>query len=295
VVQIGDFFSEAVRGRSWRDAGEKRTMEKGHGGIPPCPGHGWCLGDVAWVEQQRLLERLLLFFDRLAVLGACPPINDCCYCVQSTMLCTTCQCQMVLSHLPFFSCMCTGLDITEGHAAIEMAILDFYEDAAIISSTLSTSDDGGGRSRGDCSGAVQVLPSVGPTYRLLFSGNALAVSRICGVCSSFFPPHSHARSSCLGLASRGSKARLIGACIHCVFVKVLSRSRERLQRARRLPLASPAAVHGTATGVEGEGPSTGGGVNSTEALVGLYNKYLMDFCNCLWRCRALPTTFQVRE
>lgn len=192
--------------------------------------------------------------------------------------------------------------MTEGHAAIEMAILDFYEDAAIICSTLCTSDQGGGRSCGDCSGSggaagarrgrsggVLMLPSVGPTYRLFFSGNALAVSRICGVCSSLLSPHSDARSSCLGLAA----ARLI--CVHCVFVKVLSRSRERLQRARRLPLASPAAVHGgTAdTGVESEGPRTGGGVDSTEALVGVYNKYLMDFCNCLWRCRPLPTTFQV--
>jgi hypothetical protein len=203
--------------------------------------------------------------------------------------------------------------MTEGHAAIEMAILDFYEDAAIICSTLCTSDQGGGRNCGDCSrsggaaGAgrgksggvqmlpsvgVQMLPSVGPTYRLFFSGNALAVSRICGVCSSLLSPHSDARSSCLGLAAA---ARMIGASIHCVCVKVLSRSRERLQRARRLPLASPAAVHGgTAdTGVESEGPRTGGGVDSTEALVGVYNKYLMDFCNCLWRCRPLPTTFQV--
>jgi hypothetical protein len=152
--------------------------------------------------------------------------------------------------------------MTEGHAAIEMAILDFYEDAAIICSTLCTSDQGGGRNCGDCSrsggaaGAgrgksggvqmlpsvgVQMLPSVGPTYRLFFSGNALAVSRICGVCSSLLSPHSDARSSCLGLAAA---ARMIGASIHCVCVKVLSRSRERLQRARRLPLASPAAVHG---------------------------------------------------
>ena len=86
VVQIGFFFSDAVRGRSGRDAGEERTMEKGHGGVPPCLGHAACSRDVPWVEQ---LERLLLFFDRLAVLGACPPTNKGCCCVQSIMLSTT--------------------------------------------------------------------------------------------------------------------------------------------------------------------------------------------------------------
>jgi hypothetical protein len=88
VVQIGVFFSEAVRGRSGRDAGEERTMEKGHGGVPPCLGHAAGSRDVPWVEQ---LERLLLFFDRLAVLGACPPTNKGCYCVQCIMLSTTCR------------------------------------------------------------------------------------------------------------------------------------------------------------------------------------------------------------
>lgn len=78
ALQIGSFFSEAVRGQSWRDrdAGEDRTMEKGFGGVPPCLGHAGYSGDVPWVEQ---LRRLLLFFDRLAVLGACPPTIKACY------------------------------------------------------------------------------------------------------------------------------------------------------------------------------------------------------------------------
>ena len=75
--------------------------------------------------------------------------------------------------------------MTEGHAALEMAILDFYEDAAVLCSQIAADDGadgwragGGGGGRGE----VQVLPSVAPTYRMLFSNNALAVSRICGVC-----------------------------------------------------------------------------------------------------------------
>jgi hypothetical protein len=81
-------------------------------------------------------------------------------------------------------------------------------------------------------------------------------------------------------------------------MKVLARSRERLQRARRPPQPSPAALP-DASGPADSRPAgaaaalAGAGADWTEVLIGLYNKYLMDFCNCLWRGRALPTSAQV--
>ena len=87
-----------------------------------------------------------------------------------------------------------ALDSSEGHALVEMAVLDLYHkvlDAASAADAAESEAHGGGIGAGGAgvsgggAGAndkqMIILPSVGLTYRLLLSGNGLTVSRTCGV------------------------------------------------------------------------------------------------------------------
>ena len=100
---------------------------------------------------------------------------------------------------------------------------------------------------------LHILPSVGLTYRLLLSSNSLTLSRMCGV---------------------------------------LSTCRRRLERARHSAGHVQRPGGGDRASGAGRVRTSTGQESKIEAGIAVYNKYLLDLCNCLWRNRALPVTDQ---
>ena len=122
-----------------------------------------------------------------------------------------------------------ALDSSEGHALVEMAVLDLYHK---VLDAAAAADAAEGEARGGSIGAggagvsgggagankqMIILPSVGLTYRLLLSGNGLTVSRTCGVLAACRSRLAAAKAAAPGdkrveAAIEGYNKLLVDAC-----------------------------------------------------------------------------------
>ena len=168
-----------------------------------------------------------------------------------------------------------------------------------------------------------VMPSEGLAYRLLLSPNALAVSRMCGILAACRRRLQLVRQASRGgeggaggRGEGGSGAGGDAGCRHAPFQ--LQHAATEAQAQTPIPTHRQARTQGGATqSAPVDAPGEGGGgdgmrgaaergesaragesvervegkrarqeTERVEAQVARYNKFLTDFCNCMWRCVA---------